>query len=118
VTLNGPGAGQFDVLTVDKQVTLLTGAKLSLQLNFTPSNGQSFTILDVLGSNLIMGQFSNAPDRGVIVVNGESFLVNYEGGDGNDLTITTVPEPSAVMLLSVSLTATVFVRRYGRRSKT
>jgi fibronectin-binding autotransporter adhesin len=112
VTLNGAGAGQFDVLTVDNQVTLLTGSKLSLQLNFTPSPGQSFTILNVLSSNLITGQFSNAPDGGIIVTNGESFLVNYEGGDGNDLTVTIVPEPSAVILFAFSLTAMLFARRY------
>lgn len=112
VTLNGAGAGQFDVLTVDNRVTLLSGSNLSLQLNFTPSPGQSFTILNVLSSNHIIGQFSNAPDGGMIVTNGESFLVNYEGGDGNDLTLSIVPEPSALILFTFALTAMLFGRRY------
>jgi hypothetical protein len=39
----------------------------------------------------IAGSFSNLPDGSTFISNGNRFKVNYEGGDGNDLTLTVVP---------------------------
>jgi hypothetical protein len=39
----------------------------------------------------ISGTFVTLPDGGVITFGGNNFQANYEGGDGNDLTLTVVP---------------------------
>jgi hypothetical protein len=42
-------------------------------------------------ANPITGTFSNLPDGGTVTINGNNFQASYEGGDGNDLTLTVVP---------------------------
>ena len=39
----------------------------------------------------IIGTFMNLPDGGTITAGNNTFQANYEGGDGNDLTLTVVP---------------------------
>lgn len=39
----------------------------------------------------IVGLFGNLPDGGILTVTGNNFQANYEGGDGNDLTLKVVP---------------------------
>ena len=39
----------------------------------------------------ISGAFSNLPDGGILNVGGNNLQASYEGGDGNDLTLTVVP---------------------------
>ena len=42
-------------------------------------------------STPITGTFSNLPDGAIVIVGTTNFQANYEGGDGNDLTLTVVP---------------------------
>ncbi len=42
-------------------------------------------------ANPISGTFSNLPEGAIVNVNGNSLQASYEGGDGNDLTLTVVP---------------------------
>ncbi len=42
-------------------------------------------------SSPIVGTFMNLPDGGTITVGNNTFQADYEGGDGNDLTLTVVP---------------------------
>jgi hypothetical protein len=37
------------------------------------------------------GTFRKLPDGGIVTINGNNLQANYEGGDGNDLTLTVVP---------------------------
>jgi hypothetical protein len=37
------------------------------------------------------GAFSNLADGSTLIVGNNAFQANYEGGDGNDLTLTVVP---------------------------
>jgi autotransporter-associated beta strand protein len=39
----------------------------------------------------IFGTFSNLPDGAILTANRNNFQASYEGGDGNDLTLTVVP---------------------------
>jgi hypothetical protein len=54
--------------------------------------GTKFTVIDNTSANPISGTFANIPDHSFILIRGRDsankFRVNYEGGDGNDLTIT------------------------------
>jgi autotransporter-associated beta strand protein len=53
--------------------------------------GTTFTILSNTAADPIAGTFSNLADGSTLTVGGNTFQANYEGGDGNDLTLTVVP---------------------------
>jgi hypothetical protein len=44
-----------------------------------------------ISTNPIASTFSNLLDDAILTVNGNNFQANYEGGDGNYLTLTVVP---------------------------
>jgi autotransporter-associated beta strand protein len=52
--------------------------------------GTAFTIINNTGITAIFGTFINLPDGGTITIGSNTFQANYEGGDGNDLTLTVV----------------------------
>jgi hypothetical protein len=49
-----------------------------------------FTAIRNSSPNAIIGTFANLPDAGTVTINFNTFQVNHEGGDGNDLTLTVV----------------------------
>ena len=53
--------------------------------------GLAFTIISNTSANPISGTFSNLPDGAIVTINGNNLQASYEGGDGNDLTLTVVP---------------------------
>jgi hypothetical protein len=58
----------------------------------TLATGTVFTVIRNTGRpSPISGTFSNLADGAVFTSNGNNFQANYEGGDGNDLTLTVVP---------------------------
>ena len=57
----------------------------------TLSAGTVFTVINNNGAAAIVGSFSNLPDGSSITVGSNTFQADYEGGDGNDLTLTVVP---------------------------
>jgi autotransporter-associated beta strand protein len=63
--------------------------------NFFPSGtlgvGTVLTVINNTSASPIAGTFSNLADGAIITTNGGKFQANYEGGDGNDLTLTVVP---------------------------
>jgi hypothetical protein len=50
----------------------------------------TITVISNTSANPISGTFSNLADGAIITVGGTNFQ-SYEGGDGNDLTLTVVP---------------------------
>jgi hypothetical protein len=50
--------------------------------------GTTFTAIDNTASHPIRGTFSNLADDGTTTIDSNTFQANYEGGDGNDLTLT------------------------------
>ena len=57
----------------------------------TLATGTVFTVINNTSANPIFGTFSNLSDGSVFTSNGNNFQVSYEGGTGNDLTLTVVP---------------------------
>ena len=57
----------------------------------TLATGTVFTVINNTSANPIFGTFSNLADGSVFTSNGNNFQVSYEGGTGNDLTLTVVP---------------------------
>ena len=53
--------------------------------------GTVFTLIDNRATTPLSGTFSNLPDNSVVTVGSNNFQAKYEGGDGNDLTLTVVP---------------------------
>ena len=53
--------------------------------------GTVLTIISNTSANPITGTFSNLADGAIVTVNGNNLQASYEGGDGNDLTLTVVP---------------------------
>ena len=53
--------------------------------------GTVLTVISNTSSTPITGTFSNLPDGTIFAAAGGNFQANYEGGDGNDLTLTVVP---------------------------
>ena len=74
-------------------VTINSGAQFSLidLASAVLPTGTVFTVIDNTSANPISGTFSNLADGSMFPVGSNTFQANYEGGDGNDLTLTVVP---------------------------
>jgi len=53
--------------------------------------GLVLTVISNTSATPISGTFSNLADGAILTANGNNFQASYEGGDGNDLTLTVVP---------------------------
>jgi len=86
--LNSTRAKADKVITTD--VTISSGAQFSFTDigNGTLAPGTIFKIINNRSASPIAGTFSNLPDGAAFITNGNTFKANYEGGDGNDLTLT------------------------------
>jgi autotransporter-associated beta strand protein len=56
----------------------------------TLPRGTFFTAINNTGTTSISGRFSNLPDGATFTVGSNTYQADYEGGDGNDLTLTVV----------------------------
>jgi autotransporter-associated beta strand protein len=74
-------------------VTINSGAQFSFADigSGTLTPGTVFTVINNTAATPIAGTFSNLPDGSIFTSNGNTYQVSYEGGDGNDLTLTVVP---------------------------
>jgi autotransporter-associated beta strand protein len=74
-------------------VTVQSGAHISIGDLGTTSlpSGTILTVISNTGATPIAGTFSNLPDNSTVTVGSNTYQVSYEGGDGNDLTLTVVP---------------------------
>ena len=74
-------------------VTIGNGAQFSFvqvgRNRLTP--GTAFTAISNTSANPIGGTFANLSDGSTFIVGRNNYQVSYEGGDGNDLTLTVVP---------------------------
>jgi autotransporter-associated beta strand protein len=77
---------------VARRVSIENGAQFNFQaigdekLPF----GTIFTVIESTGSTRINGRFSNLPNHSIFTAGSNRYQVRYEGGDGNDLTLTVV----------------------------
>ncbi len=73
-------------------VTINSGAQCSFADlgSATLRAGKVFTVINNTSANPIAGAFSNLSDGSTFSSNGNKYKANYEGGDGNDLTLTVV----------------------------
>ena len=48
-------------------------------------------VISNTSANPISGTFSNVSDGAIVTINRNNLQARYEGGDGNDLTLTIAP---------------------------
>src|SRR5688572_9540237 len=80
------------------------GANLNVALSFTPEFDDSFTLIDNLGASPVQGTFAGLPQNGQFTADGVTFLIDYQGGDGNDVVITSVPGVTFSSIISLGPT--------------
>jgi autotransporter-associated beta strand protein len=78
-------AGKITALGVIINNATLTFAPVG---SGTLAHGTSFTVIDNISANPIVGTFANLPDGEILTSGGITVQANYHGGTGNDLTLT------------------------------
>jgi hypothetical protein len=116
VELNGTAVGsQYDQTNVTGSV-ILGDATLSLSLGFTPIVGTTFEIISNDLNELVSGTFLGLSEGAAFTAGGQMFTISYQGGDGNDVVLTSaVPEPGTWIFVAMSGAALVVSAR--RRSQ-
>jgi autotransporter-associated beta strand protein len=118
VELNGiaPGSG-YDQLDLDGVIDL-SDSQLNVLLGFSPSIGDRFTIIDNDGVERVTGDFAGLNEGSLFSTpfGSQQFLITYLGGDGNDVVLTAVPEPSSLVLAASLLGLALFYRRRTRET--
>lgn len=81
-----------NAVTLDNTTSVLTTSRYN---DYTPTQGQIFTIIDQAGSAAVNGTFTGLPEGATFEQNGIVFKISYVGGDGNDVTLTVMNTPTA-----------------------
>src|SRR5205823_3488739 len=79
----GTGPGGYDQLKVNGTVNL-NNATLIVSLNFMPTTGNTFTILDNDGTDPIPTTFNGRPEGSTFTVGTWQFTITYRGGTNNN----------------------------------
>jgi hypothetical protein len=100
VTFNSDGIYAFQVDSDQSQSDILDAAGLTINAGaqFMATDlgtsalapGTMFTAVNNTAVGAINGTFANLVDGSTVTIGNNNFQVNYEGGDGNDLTLTVV----------------------------
>ena len=87
-----PNRARTDTVIADG-VTINSGAMIELvgHTRGTLTQGMVLALISNTSANPISGTFTNLPDGSIVTINGNNLQASYEGGDGNDLTLTVVP---------------------------
>jgi len=89
--INGTVAGtDYDQLIVAGTVDI-TDAVLSVSVGFASRPWNSYTIIANDGSDAVVGRFANLAEGAVFAAGSRFMQISYQGGTGNDVTLTDVP---------------------------
>jgi hypothetical protein len=113
IDLNGAASAgtDYDQLQVNGTLNLNadigTGGTLSVLMNFTPTIGDAFTIIDNDASDLVIGTFSGLADNAEFdLINGDNTVtlrIDYDGGNGNDVVLTATNVTTTTSLSTMAL---------------
>jgi fibronectin-binding autotransporter adhesin len=79
----------YDQLAVSGNL-LLNEAMLDLAVGFAPNAGDRFVIVSKSGTESVSSRFQGLLNGEIVSAAGYAFQISYEGGDGNDIELTTV----------------------------
>jgi fibronectin-binding autotransporter adhesin len=91
VVLGGttPGPGGYSQLAVTGTVNL-GNVNLNVSVTYAANIGDSFTIISNDGTDPVVGTFKGLAQGATFGINGMTFQINYQGGNGNDVVLTRV----------------------------
>jgi hypothetical protein len=100
--LRSPGTSA--IFTVTGAVTL--GATLTVNGTGAPfPTGRTYLIIANDGTDPIIGTFAGLPQGATIVSGGQTFIISYTGGTGNDVILTAIDPIAAPALGPAALLA-------------
>ena len=84
------GINDFDRLATTNTTSVTLAGTLQIDAaGFVPTDGMSFMIIQNDLADAVSGTFAGHPDNSLIDINGKNFTIDYNGGDGNDVTLTS-----------------------------
>ncbi|MFO0816817.1 MAG: hypothetical protein U1A77_02670 [Pirellulales bacterium] len=86
----GEGAGQHDQLQVHGTVQVGGNLAVNVAGVYTPPLNQEYVLIDNDGADAISGTFTGLSEGALLVVGTYVFQVSYQGGDGNDFSLTRI----------------------------
>ncbi|WP_232630428.1 autotransporter-associated beta strand repeat-containing protein [Methylobacterium sp. Leaf118] len=95
------GSGYDQTVVLDHGFVSIDGATLGLSLinGFTPTAGQSFTIVDNRSASAVYGTFAGLAEGATTTLGSQTLKISYVGGDGNDVVLTAVAQgPTSISL--------------------
>ncbi|RYF63371.1 MAG: T9SS type A sorting domain-containing protein [Cytophagaceae bacterium] len=100
ISSNTPGTG-YGKTTVSGNVTL-SNPLLSITHSYSPDAVHTYTLIDKTSTGSISGTFSGLPQHGTFTAGGNSTILkaSYNGGTGNDFTLSTPGNTLPVQFLS------------------
>jgi autotransporter-associated beta strand protein len=101
----------YSQANVTGTVTLGSNTTLTLSPTFTPSSGNTFTIINNDGTDAISGTFKGLAEGAKVNVNGIDYTISYKGGTGNDVVLTA---QSALVGTTTSVATSVSPSVYGQ----
>ncbi|MEO0477592.1 MAG: PEP-CTERM sorting domain-containing protein, partial [Planctomycetota bacterium] len=110
IELAGLALGEFDRLEILQDLDIDGLLEVTLIDGFTLGVNQAFEILDVDGTTT--GQFVGLGEGDLVnTFGGIDLFISYTAGDGNDVSLYTVPEPGSLALLSLGALGLIVRRR-------
>ena len=121
IDLEGTTVGTgYDQLNITGAVDLGTRGRLRVIVGggFVPSAGDTFIIIRNDGVDAVVGTFLNLPEGATFVAGDITFVISYQGGDGNDVTLTSTSGAVTFTTSSLSVsesagTASITLHRTG-----
>jgi autotransporter-associated beta strand protein len=118
----GAAGTAYDQLKVTGTVTLSSNIELILTLGpaFTYTPNSTFTLIDNDGGDALAGTgrftVGGVPiaDNGNFQLGGNTWTLDYNGGDGNDVVLLTIPEPASASCLLAGMGGLLGLRRLRR----
>lgn len=112
VEIGGSQRGiDYDAINVLGQISLAGELEIQMLNGFQPAFGSKLLLVDNDGVDAIQGQFQGLAEGAFFGSGGLLWTITYQGGTGNDIILTAVPEPTTWLLIGTSVLAAWVYRR-------